>query len=140
MIKVSINKIRHDLTQTKDPIRIAILKELLNIKIYEEANKKTLTPGQKKIMSIYAEQKHSLDVLEEMNKEKAYEELMRENEEESQQKDEKKLLEKKRGKMEKAWGGGKIDPKYAKYVESDAVNNKMMERLNSEIEFTMNDG
>jgi hypothetical protein len=44
------------------------------------------------------------------------------------------ILNKVRGNNESKWGSS-YDPKYAKYMKADTMNNRMMERLNSEIDF-----
>ena len=50
-------------------------------------------------------------------------------------------MRKSRVKNEKLWKNENIhDPKYSKYVKEDMMNNRMMERLNSEIDFRLDDG
>jgi len=49
---------------------------------------------------------------------------------------------KKRGNMEKYWESNqntdKIDPKFVKKIGNDFSNNKLMERLNCELDFRIN--
>lgn len=51
---------------------------------------------------------------------------------------------KKRGSMEKHWeshqGENRIDPRFKTELEQDHTNNKLMERLNCELDFRINDG
>jgi len=51
---------------------------------------------------------------------------------------------KQRGNMEQYWEShktvSKIDPLYKNEVENDFTNNKLMERLNCELDFRINDG
>src|SRR5207249_2387201 len=68
--------------------------------------------------------------LDKHSKIKAYMDMLEDNQRESDQ----KILEKTRGKTERVWNAT-YDPRYAKYAKDDTMNNKMMERLNSEIEF-----
>jgi len=51
------------------------------------------------------------------------------------------LLKNKRGKNEDKWEiiDEKIPAEYSRYIEEDMMNNRLMERLNSEIDFRIND-
>lgn len=50
----------------------------------------------------------------------------------------KESIMRQRGRMERAFRNKDLDdPKYAQYIQGDKLNNKMMERLNSEIDFRM---
>jgi len=63
---------------------------------------------------------------------KAYTELLEDNKKDSH----KKELEESRGAREKLWEvHGMYDPRYVKYQKEDFMNNKLMERLNTEIDF-----
>jgi len=86
--------------------------------------------------SIMKEQKNSLDELDKIAKMKAYSEIINDNRKDKDQ----KALIKTRGDKEKMWESkGIYDPKYIEYQKDDEMNNKLMERLNSEIDFRMDD-
>jgi hypothetical protein len=86
---------------------------------------------------ILKKQKDSLTQLDKLSKGKitrdkmkAYMDIIEDNKRESDEEE----IHMTRGKTERIWGST-YDPRYAKYVKEDSMNNKMMERLNSEIEF-----
>lgn len=86
---------------------------------------------------ILKKQKDSLTQLDNLSKGKvtrdkikAYIDIIEDNKRESDERE----IHMTRGKTEHVWGST-YDPRYAKYVKEDTMNNKMMERLNSEIEF-----
>lgn len=82
------------------------------------------------------QQKNILSEFDRANKVKAYVELI---EDDKKEKD-KKMIQECRGKNEKYWEThGLYDEKYSKYAKDDTMNNKMMERLNSEIGFRLDD-
>lgn len=88
------------------------------------------------IKDIFNDQENSLNRLDRLNKLKAYHDLIEENNKEKTY----DLIKEKRGKMENVWGTDELyDPKYSKYMEEDYANNKMMERLNNEIDFRLNE-
>lgn len=127
-----MNKLKQDIATTKDPIRKALLIEIYKFKLanYRKNNY---------VQNIIKKQDLSLNKLKEEYelkcRKKAYEELVEENE----QDDNTQIVEKRHREIENKWeqkGEHKdIDPMYTKYVENDAVNNKMKERLTAEIEF-----
>lgn len=91
----------------------------------------------KELEMILKKQNSSLSELEKLNKIKAYAELVQETQKEKDQ----EIITNIRGKNEKVWNSDTLyDPKYAKYVKEDVVNNKLMERLNSEIDFRHDEG
>ena len=58
--------------------------------------------------------------------------------------DERKKLEQKRGHMEQYWESNQtrekeLEPQYKLEVERDYTNNKLMERLNCELDFRINE-
>ena len=86
---------------------------------------------------ILKKQKDSLTQLDKItkgkvtrDKMKAYMDIIEDNKRETDEQE----IQKTRGETERVWGST-YDPRYAKYVKEDTMNNKMMERLNSEIEF-----
>lgn len=84
--------------------------------------------------NIIKKQRESLSELDKLNKIKAYAELLEDNKKDKDNED----IEQTRGKTEKVWGSI-YDPKYIKYAKEDTLNNKVMERLNSEIDFRLED-
>lgn len=101
-------------TQTKSKIKS---------KLKPKTKSKTKT-NSKILNDILKEQEDSLYKLKKVNEMKAYQELLEENERESTQKIKDSV-------------SSKVDPKYAKYVEQDHANNKLMERLNCEVDFRL---
>jgi hypothetical protein len=102
-------------------------------------NRKSVTKSkaEKEIENIMKDQQESISELDRLAKIKAYSEMLAENKKETDQ----RTIEQKRGKTEKMWQSRDIyDPRYVKYAKEDSVNNKMMERLNSEIDFRTDDG
>lgn len=155
-INCSIDELISDIRSTKDPIRKIILQRFLDIKLEqmrkreedpsldglsEESEEEIKQPRVKKSMGsselneILKNQQSSLDKLEQISKIKAYQELLAENKEEEDQ----ELLHATRGKSEGRWGSS-YDPRYSKYMKEDVMNNRMMERLNSEIDFRLAEG
>lgn len=71
-----------------------------------------------------------------MTKLQAYKQLLDENQQETNLED----IHNTRGKIEKKWESKNIyDPKYINLQKNDHLNNKLMERLNSEIDFMHQD-
>ena len=135
-ITKSIKEIKDDILTTKDPLRKALLVEFLRIKISEVKNTAST------LDTILKEQDTSIEELKKITdniavcKNNAYKELLEENLNQSNV----ATLETKRGKIENKWEySTQQDAKYTKYIESDHLNNKLMERLNSEIEFVLDD-
>lgn len=85
---------------------------------------------------ILKKQKESLSELDKLHKIKAYAELIEDN---KKDKDTQDIEQHRGGKTERVWGST-YDPRYIKYAKEDTMNNKVMERLNSEIEFRNEDG
>jgi hypothetical protein len=164
-INSSVNDLTKDIKETSDPLRKVILQKFLDIKIQElrsiqedpsieglsdddtsnesvntndqeknnNKNETKYEKNKKELEAIFKKQNESLSELEKANKMKAYAEILSDNQRESDQ----ETLEKVRGKAERAWSGAgaTYDPKYINFAKDDSMNNKMMERLNSEIEF-----
>ncbi len=92
---------------------------------------------QNEIKSILKRQENGLIELDKANKKKAYEDLLNENNKEN----DKNIIQKIRGKGEERWNNDTLyDSQYTKYVKEDLMNNKLMERLNTEIDFRHNNG
>lgn len=101
-----------------------------------QSKTKTKSIAEIEYESIIKDQKHSLDELDKIAKIKAYSEIINDNRKDRDQKD----LIKTRGDKEKMWESKAIyDPRYIEYQKDDVMNNKLMERLNSEIDFRMDD-
>lgn len=145
IISKSSKEIKKDIKDCKDNIKKVILQEILKVKLDEESSNmklddvdidnKNVSTHMKKILK---EQQDSLDKIYKMQKVKAYEKLLEDNEKEETN----NMLKDKRGKLENEWENSNIihnnnpfDPNYAKYIASDVNNNKLMERLNCEIDF-----
>ena len=168
MIKINctIDELTKDIKKTKDPLKKAILKKFIDIKTneirknnqdpYIEVLSETMTDSdtikeinnprtnhtsenkdQKEIKSILKRQEIGLIELDKASKMKAYQELVNENNKQN----DKNMIEKIRGKGENKWNNDTLnDPQYTKYVKEDFMNNKLMERLNTEIDFRHSEG
>lgn len=140
IIKGSIEDIKKDIVSTHDPIKRTILMKFLDIKINENIKsskfhkrKREYDPEMEKILKI---QNHGLSELDRISKLKAYDDILNDDKIEK----DRIYIENTRGKNEKNWNTRDLyDPKYAKYIKEDSVNNKLMERLNSEIVFRLED-
>ena len=169
ILNCTVDDLMRDIRDTKDPIRKTILKKFLDLKVREmrtvaedpsldgisdnesvddilenaESNsvagdidnnsKKTKKSTELEI--ILKKQKESLSELDNLNKIKAYAEMIEDNKKDKDNQD----IEQHRGKTERVWGST-YDPRYIKYAKEDTMNNKVMERLNSEIDFRNDDG
>ena len=131
-LKKDIIEIKKELKNNKDEINKIILEDILLKKINEYRNLKILNEIKikKEKENIESELDSKLDRIIEFQKEEheeikndAYNKLIENNE-----------LEFEKEKEDKYWNK-KIDPKYKKEVESDFSNNKLMDRLNSELDF-----
>jgi hypothetical protein len=167
ILNCTMNDLMQDIRATEDPIRKIILKKFLDLKSREmmAASEDPSLDGisdteyvddklEKEIVQkidapkkvrqikknveldhILKKQKESLSELDNLNKKKAYMELIEDNNKAKDNQD----IEQHRGKTERIWGST-YDPRYIKYAKEDTMNNKVMERLNSEIEFRNDDG
>lgn len=161
IINASRDVLVNDIKMTKDPIRKIILKRFLDIKLLElkaeeedptidglsedsvsvddnsinntdTADTKEKVDVKKEYEDLMIKQKKSLNELDNISRIKAYTELLEENKRDG----DKHELEKARGQREKLWEvHGTYDPKYINYQKDDVMNNKLMERLNTEIDF-----
>ena len=139
-INGTLDQLMYDIKTTKDPIKKVLLKKFIDIKINEDnynnkdlkvksKSKKNIDQNKKILDDILKKQEESLNELDKLTETKQKEET-------NDNKDE--ILVKIRGKNEKLFkNNNKIDSKYMKYIEMDQLNNKLMERLNSEIDFRM---
>ena len=168
-INSSIDDIVNDIRVTKDPIRRVMLNKFLEIKTNQERAKaedpslddlsgysdsedtedensctiqeqplktKPKSNAEKELESIMKNQKDSLIELDKQAKLKAYVEMIDDNRKDKDQ----EAIVKTRGKNELLWESkGIYDPRYADYQKQDTMNNNLMERLNSEIDFRMYD-
>jgi hypothetical protein len=141
-IEKSIYELERDMRKTNNIIKKTILKNLIQLKLHEMKNKKYYVEQDKKIKknkklkSILKKKENSLRELENISKIQAYQELLEENKIEN----EKKVIDDARGKNEKYWNNkNNYDPKYSKYIKQDTMNNRLMERLNTEIDFRFED-
>ena len=88
------------------------------------------------LSKIIKQQNDGLNELDKLAKIKGYVDMLGDNKREEDIKE----IEKNRGKGERAWECKSIyDPRYVKYQKDDTMNNKMMERLNSEIDFRLDE-
>lgn len=164
----SIDDLTHDIKTTKDPIRRVMLKKFLEMKMSQmraEADDPSLdglsddstsefnrpkdvrdgesekdegkglkTKGE--LDQILKQQNDGLKDLDRLDKIKAYVALIDDNKKDEDQKE----IEKKRGSREHMWESkGIYDPRYVKYQKEDSMNNRVMERLNSEIDFRIDE-
>ncbi|VBB18395.1 hypothetical protein YASMINEVIRUS_858 [Yasminevirus sp. GU-2018] len=164
VINCSVDDLIQDIKRTTDPIKLIMLKKFLAIKMTQlraEADdpslddlsddlsnapstdsdergdrRETKDPKSAKakheLNRILKQQKEGLNELDKVTKIKAYIDMMDDNKREADRRE----IEKNRGKREHEWESkGIYDPRYVKYQKDDTMNNKMMERLNSEIDF-----
>lgn len=154
----TVDDLMRDIRDTNDPIRKTILKKFLDLKIRElravtedpsldgisdnESVDDILADGisdqrlkNKELDVILKNQKDSISELDKLHKIKAYAEMIEDNKKEKDT----ESIETHRGKTERVWGTT-YDPRYTKYAKEDTMNNKVMERLNSEIDFRNDDG
>lgn len=168
VINCSLDKLRSDIRHTDDIIKKTILKKFLDIKMNQlrsanddpslddlsensisneseeyientvnelKKDKKT-SAAKKELDNIFKQQEESLNELDKLAKIKAYVSMIDENRKDIDQEE----LIKKRGRNEEIWQNKNLyDPKYIKYQKDDVMNNKLMERLNSEIDFRSDD-
>ena len=137
-INCSVNDLKTDIAKTDDPIKKTILQRFLDIKLkqikdQENDNKirvinKRYTDN--KINKILSTQQASLNMLERINNIKSKDA----NIVNKKKINDVNVLNSSRGTNESKWNT-QHDPKYAKYMKEDIMNNRVMERLNSEIDF-----
>ena len=134
IIKTS-TEIEQDIKKCKDPIKKSILNSIYKLKIYNDTEEKIIKNNEykKNINKIINEQHKNIDKLDNIKKFEVYRKILDDN-----KKDNNKLsLLFKRGKNEEMWNTIN-DPEYIKYIQEDVNNNRLMERLNSEIDFRKN--
>lgn len=102
---------------------------------HDDTNRSKKTKKNAELDVILKKQKESLSELDKLNKIKAYADMIEDNKKDKDNQD----IEQHRGKTERVWGST-YDPRYIKYAKEDTMNNKVMERLNSEIDFRNEDG
>lgn len=143
IIRSTIKQLENDLRKTREPVRRTILIELLRAKRKEHGNMimRRLASDQEKSLNIldiimvrddrrklkterlksHDMGKHDLDKSERMNPIE--------------------ILKNKRGYGEDKWESldKKIPDEYSRLIEEDQMNNRLMERLNSEIDFRLQD-
>jgi hypothetical protein len=146
-INCSIDVLSRDIRLTKNPLKKTILKNFLDIKMKEITYDTTINTcsiykhnvKNREVKSILKKKSNISREPYEPDKEdkiKAYKELIKENTYEKTA----ETREIIRGKTERKWDSHTLsDPKYEKYVKEDSMNNKLMERLNSEIDFRTRD-
>lgn len=145
-INRTIDELINDIKNSDDLIHKTILQKFLDIKLKQiknsnlSSNLKITNQNKvvdKELKGILKLQTSSLEELEKIHRINAYQQLLEDN----KKSDDQEFLQKKRGgTTEKYWGTDKLyDPKYVKYMKEDTMNNKMMERLNSEIDFRLNE-
>ena len=149
----TIGELMRDIRNTQDPIRKTILNKFIAIKVREVRiiNKDPSLDGLSDDMSIddilnkstqntdvsdiIKKQNESLLELDKLHKMRVYTELINDNKKDIDLNN----IEKRRGgDTERMWGST-YDPRYIKYAKEDTMNNKVMERLNSEIDFRNED-
>ena len=151
LINCTLESLINDIKKTSDPIRRTILKKFLDIKIRElRSDKKSkqndnvdnisldglsdcVTNDREEnteISDIIKSQKKSLSELDKQTKLKAYNKILEDNKKEKDIND----IVQTRGKTESVWGTT-YDPRYAKFAKEDIMNNRLMERLNTQIDF-----
>ena len=108
-----------DINLTNDPIKKIILQKLLDCKVYYIQKNKIESDKICSELSQFLNKQQKND-----NRQDIYKKIIEDNKKEESNKSQ--------------WN--KIyDPKYIKYAKEDAMNNKLMERLNSEIDFRHDD-
>jgi hypothetical protein len=146
-INCSIDVLSRDIRLTKNPLKKTILKNFLDIKMKEitydtsiniDTNSTYKHDIKKKEVKSILKKKPNQEFGEYDKEEKikAYKELIKDDANEKTA----ETREIIRGKTERKWDSHTLsDPKYEKYVKEDSMNNKLMERLNSEIDFRTRD-
>jgi hypothetical protein len=164
LVSTSVEEIVDDIRSTTDPIRKTILKRILEFKIIQQKainddpslsnendnnssnniidNKNINIKVSKnkdaktELKRIIAKQKKGLSELDKVEKIKAYVDILDTNQKEN----DRKIILAGRNSKKAQWDGENIyDPRYVKYQKDDTMNNKLMERLNSEIDFRLDD-
>lgn len=131
-LRMTLKELKNEYYQCdkSDMIKKNILKKIITNK--QEIEKNEISK-EKKIKSDIDEKVDNLIKLKEINEQKKHLAKIKEFEN----------LMKQRGEMEKCWESNKttskIDPRYKTEVETDFTNNKLMERLNCELDFRIND-
>lgn len=95
-------------------------------------NNMSVSAAKQELDKILKQQKTGLNELDKITKIKTYIDMIEDNKRDADRNE----IKKTRGKNEEAWESKEIyDPRYVKYQKEDVMNNKLMERLNSEIDF-----
>lgn len=108
---------------------------------YEKSDNQTV----KKIIKKRILEQEKYEKRTQKESDKYLDEIIRMKEESMKKKKHQDFVEiySQRGKMEKYWEKNqetkKIDPKFKMELEKDTCNNKLMERLNSELDFRLNE-
>ena len=129
-IQSNLQQLIHELQNEKDPLKRAVLVELINIK-KNEINKKEQINKQQLTKQISTNSsKQSTDLLIQIKKEeedsiKKLDSLLVSNEVD---------VEVEADELIDSWKDN-LEPEYQQYMEYDKTNNRMLERLNSEINF-----
>ena len=146
-INCSIDVLSRDIRLTKNPLKKTILKNFLDIKMKEITFDTSINIDTNSTYKHNIKKKEVKSILKkkpnqefgEYDKEekiKAYKELIKDDANEKTA----ETREIIRGKTERKWDSHTLsDQKYEKYVKEDSMNNKLMERLNSEIDFRTRD-
>lgn len=112
IINHDVNVIQNDIKKTNNIIRKTILENFLNIKVHADGVQNTMN----QLLKQQAECVNEIKLL--------------------CKKDVKNQTDINRGPNEKKWEYNNIvDNKYVKLQKNDTTNNKLMERLNTEIDF-----
>jgi len=126
-LQKQIKELIYTINTCTDDIQLVILKDILlkkqqKLKEIKEMKKLLLI---NKIQNNNLQIDNALDTLleEQYNESLAYDRILNENNREQ--------------KMNKQWNK-KVDPKYAVEVQKDHANNKLMDRMNSELAFRLN--
>jgi len=123
-IKFQINEIRHKMKTCNDELDLIVLQDILLKKQRDLSMLNKIHNDKEKV-------DNALDVLieqkEEEEEDEAYQRILKDNKRDEQ-------YEIKKNEHDKLWNK-KADPKYERELEKDFANNKLMERMNSELDF-----
>jgi len=142
IIRSTIKQLENDLRETREPVKRTILIELLRAKKKEQC--------QMMMKRLANEQEKSLNVLDvimvrndrrKLKKERLKSIVVVPDIGYDDEKNQIEILKNKRGSVEDKWEtlDNKIPAEYSRMIEEDMMNNRLMERLNSEIDFRLCD-